>query len=176
MPRVQLALPADLAGLEVDVVDHPAVLGRRLGLAVLVAGIVQALDRAAAPVPALIADGEEDVIAPDDGRAPAHARGSAVFQHDVLGLAPGVGQRRIVGGDARVRTAKPGPVIGRSRDVQRQQRHHGGGKTRDRPTKLPVEIRRRLRVIHKVVIRLCGRLSPNMGEYRNIRIRYTLPV
>jgi len=62
---------------------------------------------------------EKDVIVPDDWRAPAES-GNGCPPDDVVGLAPGVGQGRIVGGDAGQRAAELRPLIGRGQEARRR--------------------------------------------------------
>ena len=78
---VQLALPADLAGLEVEVVDHPA-------LRPPTALTWSCSDRRGPGDRRRLLAGadrrrQEDVIVPDDRRAPAEA-GNVGLPHDVL--------------------------------------------------------------------------------------------
>src|SRR6185503_5420897 len=77
--------------------------------------------------------GQEDVIAPDDGRTPADAW-NVGLPADVLGLAPGFGQRRIVGNLAVVVAAEAGPVL---------RGRHNRGKSDDRETQQYPEAHRR---------------------------------
>ena len=105
-----LALPPHLAGLEVDVVDHPAVRRRRRRpVAQIEPGLRRFLLRR-------VDHGrQEDVIAPDDRRAPSQAGNRRLPRH-VLGGAPGVGQRRVVGADAGGTAAEHRPLVGDERD------------------------------------------------------------
>src|SRR5207344_2134214 len=99
--------PADLSGSEVHVVQHPPMLGGRSvsALVVVETGNRRLLGAGADR------GGEGDVIVPDDGRAPAQTW-KRNLPRDVVGLAPGVGQRGIVGGDAGLEAAELRPLVG----------------------------------------------------------------
>ena len=124
--RVQLAHPADSAGLEVEVVHQPPVVRcRPHGPAVGTRG-VQPRDRGT-----LLAGaegcGQKDVVVPDDRRAPAET-GNIGPPDDVVGLTPGLGQSGIVGDRPGVWTAEQGPLAllrrHRPRPSQQQHRDH----------------------------------------------------
>ena len=111
---VQLTLPDNFSRIEVDGVDHPSMLCQGSTRAVVVARVVKPSD---GRFLFARADGrsDEDVVVPHDRRAPAQT-GYVDLPGDVLGSAPGVGQRRIVGNGAGIRAAKASPtslVLGR---------------------------------------------------------------
>ena len=119
---MELTLPADLTGREVDVVNHPAVvrLGANVVVLVIQAGyrrfLLTGADRRC----------EEHVVVPDYRRAPAQTWDGGL-PHNVLRLAPRVWQRGIVGNGSCVRTSELGPlIIGRQRTRQCEQRQTDG--------------------------------------------------
>ena len=105
----ELTLPADAPGMEVDVVEHPAVLVRRGFGPVLHPRVVQPLDRIGL-VAGADRRGHEDVIAGNHRRAPGEPR-YVGRPDDVLGLAPDLRQARIVGDDSRRGTPKLQPLV-----------------------------------------------------------------
>src|SRR5262245_354744 len=102
---VHLLLPADLAGLRVDIEDHPAVLVRRDR-----ADFLRVEDACLHwSVSAGHHARDEDMVAPDDRRTPAAARDRRLPCH-VLGRAPFFGQPRVVGDDTTAEAAELRPT------------------------------------------------------------------
>ena len=105
-PRGHVALPANPSGFEIDVVEHPPM---RVPDLPAVFKTRQALDRCRL---AAAGDGgrDEHVVVPDDRRAPPETWNGDP-PGDVFGLAPGVGQRRVVGHDASLQPPKLRPLV-----------------------------------------------------------------
>src|SRR4249920_2757000 len=132
----KLALPADLSGSEVHVVQHPPMLGGRSvsALVVVEAGYRRLLGAGANR------GGEKDVIVPDNGRAPAQTW-NRNLPRDVVGLAPGVGQGGIVGSDTGLHAAELRPLVGRGKRLQCEERD-SRGQDRNSVHRSPIAIRR----------------------------------
>ena len=104
---MDLALPADFSGVDIEAVDHPAVLARRrvhpssveidAGARLLLLG---QRDHGR----------DEDPVAPDDRRAPAES-GDVGLPGHVLGLAPAIRKARIFGHAGGVGPAELLPLI-----------------------------------------------------------------
>ena len=127
---VQLSLPPDRAGVEVERVEHPAVLVLRRFRSVLHPRVVEPLDRLR-----LVsrADGgsDEDQVARHDRRTPGKPR-DVGLPDDVFRLGPVLRQLRIVRHDASRRPPELKPVLlrgGGRRNQQQasQQRRDQGG-------------------------------------------------
>jgi hypothetical protein len=114
---LELPLPADFAGVEVDRIQHPAMdrVRERFAHAAGVAGELSFFDQVESRLGwCFVADrrGHEDRVSPDNRRAPAEA-GHPGLPHDVLGCAPSLGKRRVVIDDPCVWTPEAGPVLDR---------------------------------------------------------------
>ena len=134
---VQLSRPPDRPGLEVDIVDHPAVLAAGGHRTVMLARVVEPRYGLDLVIGGADGGGDEDVVVPDDRRAPAQP-GDVDLPGDVVGLAPGVRQRGVVSDVARVHPSKPRPLLCRTIGGDRQQqRHHKDGDYRDASHRSP---------------------------------------
>ena len=105
---VELALPEGPSAVEVDGVEHPAMLVQRSLRPVLHARVVESLDRRRL-LPCSDRGGHEHAVARDDRRTPRQPW-NIDGPDDVLGLAPALRQVRIIGNDARGRPPELQPV------------------------------------------------------------------
>ena len=108
---MELARPPHRPRLEVDVVHQPPVLAVGRDRPVVLAGVVEAGNRLHLVVGRAHRGGDEDVVPPDDRRAPAQPR-EIDLPGDVLGLAPAVGQGGVVGHVAGAQPTELRPVLG----------------------------------------------------------------
>ena len=125
---VELALPEGPSAVEVDGIEHPAMLVQRSLRPVLHARVVESLDRRRL-LPCSDRGGHEHAVARDDRRTPRQPW-NIDGPDDVLGLAPALRQVRIIGNDARGRPPELQPVFlsrgrGTRNDQQRAQRYDG---------------------------------------------------
>ena len=104
----RFAFPPDAPCPAIDRIDHPTMLffGKVVALAPEVEPLLRTLDGSFGDD-----GGEEDLIAPDDRRGPAHSR-NRCLPGDVLGRTPRLWQVGILGGYARgVRSPKLWPMV-----------------------------------------------------------------
>src|SRR5262245_43646701 len=112
MPRglwraaMRLALPQNLPGLPFDAIDHPAVfVFRDAAFAAEIEPFLRRLDLGGTDN-----RGDEDFVAPDDGRRPAQS-GNVGLPRDVFGRAPLVGKLWVFDHAGRLRAAELRPLI-----------------------------------------------------------------